>query len=156
MTIIRVTTTTSVVRVTDLDTGDVVRVTGANTPVVRVADIGIQGPPGSRLVELCLAVDGTVPPGRIIHGYLASSPVDLIPTSTAAHAGTANLADTTITVRKNNTVIGTVTFAAGQQVGVVTISAASLAPGDLLKYYFDNAINSLADVVISILANRPN
>ena len=145
----------STVVVTQVDGPNIVVTTPTNSPTVKVASIGVQGPPGTRLVELVMNIAGLVPPSRVYVGYVATAPITLIPADALAIAGTANLTSTTITITTlTGTVVGTVVFVGGATTGVVTISGVTLTKGQGLTYSTDSQSAALADIIITIPANR--
>ena len=122
---------------------------------VNVSNVGIQGPPGSRLVELVLAITGRVPLNKTYRGYIATAPITLIPADALAVAGTANSVDTTITVTTlTGSVAGVILFPANSLTGTVTLSTTTLTKGQGLIYSTDAAVGTLADILVSIPANR--
>lgn len=154
MTAVRVTVAKSVVRVTQAD-GTQVRVVNTRGASIRVSSLGLQGVPGPRLVELVYQVAGLVPPTRTIVGYVASADITFIPADAVARAGTANSVDTAITITDlTGTVLGSAAFLAGATTGTVTISATTLHKNQGLKFIHPNTIDNLADLIITLPANR--
>lgn len=145
--VIRVNYDQSVIRVVQVD----------GSPTIRVSNLGVQGPTGSRLVEVVYAIAGLVPSSRTLIGYIASANITFIPADAVAIAGTSNTNDTTITITElDNTPVGTIFFGAGLTTGVVTISAVTLAKNDGLKFVHPGSVNTLADMVVTLPANRGN
>jgi hypothetical protein len=154
MTAIRVVTSNTVVRVTQTD-GTQVRVANNRPTAIRISELGLQGPPGPRLVEVVYQVSGSVPANRTILGYLASAPITFIPADAVAVAGTANSVDTSLTIYDlDNNIIGTVAFSAGNTTGTVTLSPATLIKSKGLKFLHPASITTLADLVVTLPANR--
>lgn len=152
--VIRVSTTTTTVRATTA-AGEIIRVTTL-TPSVRVSNLGLQGPAGSRLVEIVVSFSGAVPPSTTFTVYLASAPVTAIPADVVAIAQVGNTGGSTvITVKLNGvTTIGTVTFATAATVGTCAFNAFSMVKGDYLTLTTTGTVASLADMMITIPVNR--
>jgi hypothetical protein len=156
MTTIRVTTQRSVVRVTQ-DDGTQVRVTNNAPTAIRISDLGLQGPPGPRLVEIVYQVSGSVPSDRTITGYIASAPITFISDDAVAICGIANSTDATfIIIDLDDNNIGTVDFMANQTTGTVTIDEITLLKNDGLKMLHPSNIDFMTDLVVTLPANRGN
>jgi hypothetical protein len=154
MSAVRVTVNQSVVRVTQSD-GTIIRVANASGTSVRVSNIGVQGPPGPRLVEIVYQISGIVPPSRTLTGYLASSDITFIPADAVAIAGTANSVDVSIDIKTlTNTALGSIAFLAGQTTGTVTISGTTLHKNEGLKFVHPASFDTMADLIVTLPANR--
>jgi hypothetical protein len=156
MTVIRVLSRNTVVRVTQED-GTQVRVSNTSPTAIRVSSLGLQGPAGPRLVDVVYQVSGSVPASRTIIGYLASAPITFIPADAVAIAGTPNSTDVTIAfVDLDDNPVGSATFLAGETGGTVTLSAVTLTKGEGLKAVHPGNVDFLSDLVVTLPANRGN
>lgn len=154
MTSIRVTQQRPTIKVTPGDTPRVAVHVGAASRV-RVANLGLQGPPGTRLVEVVYSVIGTVPANRTTLGYVATAPIDFIPANALARCGTANPVNTSFTLLDlDDVVLGTVDFLANQTVGTVSLNPTSLVAGEGLKIVHPASVSGMSDLVIILPANR--
>jgi hypothetical protein len=146
MTIIRIVQQDTVVHVVQPDN---------EQTVVKISGVGVQGAAGPRLVEVVHTISGLVPASREVLGYLASSGIEFLPDDAVAVAGTANPSDFTITISTlADVVVGTVAFLSGETVGTVTLDPLTLAQGEGLKFYYGATATAIADVVVTLPANR--
>lgn len=154
MSTIIVTNPTSVVRVTSAGT-PTVQVTGYTTPTVKVSSVGIQGPRGAAVAELCLAILAVTPTNVRVARYTASNSITFDPVNALATCGVVATATTTFPIKNSaGVVIGGITYAANATTGTVTLTAPTLARGDVLDIFAPSASNGIVDVSITIPATR--
>jgi len=96
-------------------------------------DIGKPAP-----YDISYYLQGYVVPGELYGSFIASRSISLaenVPASRAICEETAEFFDLTLSIRKNNSEIGTIVFAAESFTGVITSSPTILVPGDKLQIY---------------------
>ena len=106
--------------------------------------------------DLAFSLYGTILPGVL--ALFAANVAFTLPSSSpgVARAGTAPAANTTLTITKNGTQIGTVIFSASSTTGTVTISSAtSVAVGDTIGISGPvTSDTALANVAITLNGSR--
>ena len=96
-------------------------------------DIGKPAP-----YDISYYLQGYVVPGELYGSFVASRSISLAmnaPGSKAICEDTAEFFDLTLSIRKNNSEIGTIVFAAESFQGVITVSPTILVPGDKIQIF---------------------
>lgn len=85
--------------------------------------------------DVALDVVGTFGPGEYVGGFIAASATTYNPAGSFAKCKVAPTSQFVVSITKNGTQIGTVTFAAGQLNGVVAMTTTTVASGDLIEFW---------------------
>jgi hypothetical protein len=102
---------------------------------IDVVEVGIQGPPGSRVVELGFTAVGLLGPSQLLVEYIVTSPLTMSALLSLAYAKTAPVADAVITIRKIDlTPVGTITYHTGALIGVVDLVYSAWVRGDVIEF----------------------
>jgi len=114
-------------------------------------DIGKPAP-----YDISYYLQGYVVPGELYGSFVASRSISLAmnaPGSRAICEDTAEFFDLTLSIRKNNSEIGTIVFAAESFQGVITINPTLLVPGDKLQIFVGvgTADARIKDIAINLV-----
>ena len=114
-------------------------------------DIGKPAP-----YDISYYLQGYVVPGELYGSFVASRSISLAmnaPGSRAICEDTAEFFDLTLSIRKNNSEIGTIVFAAESFQGVITVSPTLLVPGDKLQIFVGvgTADARIKDIAINLV-----
>jgi hypothetical protein len=155
MTNIRVTVAKSVVRVTSAD-GSQVRVTNSQGSSVRVSSLGLQGIPGTRIVEMGLSINGTIPLNTLLRRYIATGAISFDPDNAVALLGTSTVADMVLPIKDDQgNVVGNISFLAGQTSGTVTMTQTDYVRGDVLDFFGPVSANPATNILaVTLPATR--
>ena len=114
-------------------------------------DIGKPAP-----YDISYYLQGYVVPGELYGSFVASRSISLAmnaPGSRAICEDTAEFFDLTLSIRKNNSEIGTIVFAAESFQGVITVSPTILVPGDRIQIFVGvgTADARIKDIAINLV-----
>lgn len=114
-------------------------------------DIGKPAP-----YDISYYLQGYVVPGELYGSFVASRSISLAmnaPGSRAICEDTAQFFDLTLSIRKNNTEIGTVVFPAESFTGDINITPTQLIPGDKLQLYvgMGTADERIRDIAVNLV-----
>jgi len=114
-------------------------------------DIGKPAP-----YDISYYLQGYVVPGELYGSFVASRSISLAmnaPGSRAICEDTAEFFDLTLSIRKNNSEIGTIVFAAESFQGVITVSPTILVPGDKIQIFVGagTADARIKDIAINLV-----
>ena len=114
-------------------------------------DIGKPAP-----YDISYYLQGYVVPGELYGSFVASRSISLAmnaPGSRAICEDTAEFFDLTLFIKKNNSEIGTVVFAAESYTGVITLNPTLIVPGDKLQIFVGvgTADARIRDIAINLV-----
>ncbi len=114
-------------------------------------DIGKPAP-----YDISYYLQGYVVPGELYGSFVASRSISIAadaPGSRAICEDTAQFFDLTLSIRKNNTEIGTIVFAAESYTGVITIDPTLIVPGDKLQIFVGvgTADERIRDIAVNLV-----
>ena len=114
-------------------------------------DIGKPAP-----YDISYYLQGYVVPGELYGNFVASRSISLAmnaPGSRAICEDTAEFFDLTLFIKKNNSEIGTVVFAAESYTGVITLNPTLIVPGDKLQIFVGvgTADARIRDIAINLV-----
>jgi hypothetical protein len=114
-------------------------------------DIGKPAP-----YDISYYLQGYVVPGELYGSFVASRSISLAmnaPGSRAICEDTAEFFDLTLFIKKNNSEIGTIVFAAESYTGVITLNPTLIVPGDKLQIFVSvgTADARIRDIAINLV-----
>jgi hypothetical protein len=114
-------------------------------------DIGKPAP-----YDISYYLQGYVVPGELYGSFVASRSISLAmnaPGSRAICEDTAEFFDLTLFIKKNNSEIGTIVFAAESYTGVITLNPTILVPGDKIQIFVGagTADARIKDIAINLV-----
>lgn len=110
--------------------------------------------PGSTVRDVAFSKAGHPLSGSVLHRYVVARPMqwDANFAGSMAWANVAPDAAATVTVRRNGTVVGTITFASGSKTGTWVGSTSYAVAGDSIDFTYGGADTTLTDLVINMQA----
>ena len=110
----------------------------------------------AELVTIAVTIEGIPTATQRLLRYRTTQALDLVAASSLGDADIAATASTVFTVKINGVTAGTITFGAGQTVGVAAFTVTAVPLGALLEIYAPGSVDAtLSNITLALAATKP-